>query len=102
MLQTGIPFTRAPLGFQISQVPAAKAWPPYRGWDIMGRTSEHHDLSTLVRSQGPQGLEPTVVTHSVSKAPAFRCWLSCPAPTHAWNRTLLPVILPFPPLSPGL
>ena len=25
-----------------------------------------------------------------AKAPAFRRWLSCPAPTHAWNRTLLP------------
>ena len=99
MPQTGISVTRAPLGLQISRVPAAKAWPTCRGWDITGRTSEHHDLSKLARSRGPEGREPTVVTRSACKAPTFRRWLSCPAPTHAGNRTLLPVTLPFPPLS---
>lgn len=96
MPQTGIQVTRAPLGLQISRVPAAKAWPPCRGWDVTGRTSERHDLSKLARSRGPEGREPTVVTCSVCKAPAFHHWLSCPAPTHAGNRTLLPATLPFP------
>lgn len=93
-------------GFQTSRVPAAKAWPPCRGWDITAGTSERHDRSTLARSQGPEGFEPTVVTHSGDsqrlQAPRLPSLALLPGPHPCLNRTLLPTTLPFPPLSLGL
>lgn len=93
-------------GFQTSRVPAAKAWPPCRGWDITAGTSERHDRSTLARSKGPEGFEPTVVTHSGDsqhlQAPRLPSLALLPGPHPCLKRTLLPTTLPFPPLSLGL